>query len=151
MKKILIPALSLLLLAAQGCQSNQSKSQDNAAACDTIACEKKCSESTSLYGTYSGTLPCADCGGKQMALSINEDRTYDLTYEYLDTDSGVIKECGVYNVLNDSIIETITPSSGEKTYYVYVHGNLILSDSMGTVNQGELADLYVLAKDQCAK
>lgn len=99
-----------------------------------------------LYGTYVGVFPCADCAGKDIKLTINSDGTYDLEYEYLDMNEGVIKESGVFNVINHTIIETITPSSNNKTYYVYDNGNLVLSDSKGSINNGELAKLYILKK-----
>ena len=39
-----------------------------------------------------------------------------------------------------------TPSSGELIYYVQVENGLMLSDSLATVNQGELAEHYILKK-----
>ena len=100
-----------------------------------------------VFGTYRGTFPCADCGGKDMSLTISEDGTYCLQYKYQDKDERLIEENGTYSILDDTLVETITPSSGEKTYYKYVHGNLVLSDSLGTIDKSELAELYVLKKN----
>ena len=150
MKKNLVSVLCLTMIAGtMGCQSPKHPQGEEAVACDTITQKKVENEFVSLLGTYCGTFPCADCAGKQVELTLMEDQVYSLAYEYLDADShsGIIEECGTYNIINGSIIETITPSSNEKTYYVYVHGNLILSDSLGTVNRGELADSYILMKD----
>ena len=103
-------------------------------------------QSLKLFGTYKGTFPCVNCGGKDMSLTLRYDGTYHLEYEYIDTDEGVIEENGTYNILDDVVIETVTPSSGIKTYYKYVKGNLILSDSIGTENDGEPADMYILKR-----
>ena len=99
-----------------------------------------------VFGTYTGTFPCADCGGKDIRLTISKDGTYCLQYKYQDKDDRQIEENGTYAILDETLVETITPSSGEKTYYKYVHGTLILSDSLGTIAKGERAELYVLKK-----
>ena len=104
-------------------------------------------QANTIFGTYKGTFPCADCGGKDMDLTINEDGTYCLKYQYQDKDERLVEENGTYSLLDDTLVVTVTPSSGEKTYYKYVHGNLVLSDSLGTVNEGELAELYVLKRN----
>ena len=104
-------------------------------------------DTVSLFGTYKGTFPCADCGGKEMSLTIDVDGTYCLKYKYQDKDERLIEENGIYSILDDTLIETVTPSSGEKTYYKYENGLLILSDSLGTVDNGELSELYILKKD----
>ena len=50
-------------------------------------------------------------------------------------------------MIGDSIIELITPSSGEKTYYRMLNNKqVMLSDKEGTVNKGSLAEHYVLNK-----
>ena len=103
-------------------------------------------QANTIFGTYKGTSPCADCGGKDMDLTINEDGTYCLKYQYQDKDERLVEENGTYSILDDILVVTVTPSSGEKTYYKYVHGNLVLSDSIGTVDNGELAELYVLKR-----
>lgn len=149
MKKILIPTMCLAVLAGTfSCNSSDKKAaEEENATCDSITVDT----TDSMFGTYYGTLPCADCGGKKVALSIKDDKTYNLTYEYLDSeDEGEMEDNGVYNLINDTIIEIVTPSSGVKTYYAYSKGNMVLSDSVGTINTGELADFYVLKKDTLA-
>lgn len=97
-------------------------------------------------GVYEGTLPCADCEGIQTMLTINSDSTYTLRSEYLGAKDGVFETSGVYHMPNATLIELVTPSSGEKTYYKVLSEGLMLSDESGTVNQGELAAHYILKK-----
>lgn len=99
------------------------------------------------YGTYEGSLPCADCGGVRTTLIINSDTTYELRSEYLKKKKGCTVEVrGIYNVVNENLIELVTPSSGEKTFYKILDGAIALSDSLGTINSGEFAEQYVLKK-----
>lgn len=106
------------------------------------------SKENKLLGVYKGTFPCADSEGKKVSLTIAEDGTYHLEYEYLNEkdNDGVIEENGTYRILNDTIVETTTPSSGNKSYYVRLHEDLMLSDSLGTINKGELAEMYILKR-----
>lgn len=99
-----------------------------------------------FYGTYKGTLPCADCGGIKTTLKINDDTTYELKSEYLGEKGGVFEESGVYRIVSGNVIELITPSSGEKTYYKILDGALAMSDSTGNTVKGELAEHYILKK-----
>lgn len=99
-----------------------------------------------VFGTYEGTLPAADCEGIETLLTINSDSTYTLQSEYIGVDDGKFLVSGVYNLIDGELLELITPSSGDKTYYKIVADGVMLSDSLGTENQGELAKHYVLKK-----
>ena len=146
-KTILIATCAAIsLVSLSGCsqqKKNNTAENDSKEATRHVPTDE---EIYNLFGTYEGTIPCADCGGKKMSLTIMDDGTYNLKYEYLDTDEGEIEENGTYSVLDDIIVETVTPSSGEKSYYKNVNDNLVLCDSIGTISDGELADLYVLKK-----
>ena len=99
-----------------------------------------------FYGTYEGTLPCADCSGIRTTLKINSDTTYELRIEYLGSKDGVFEESGIYNIVDENIIELVTPSSGKKTFYKILDGSVALSDSLGTLNGSELAEHYILKR-----
>ncbi|KGN99661.1 hypothetical protein HR11_05380 [Porphyromonas macacae] len=100
------------------------------------------------FGIYEGTLPCADCEGIKTTLTINEDTTYTLISEYLGKkDNNVFETSGVYNIINENVIELVTPSSGEKTYYkILDNSSVALCDDKGTLNEGELAAHYILKR-----
>lgn len=100
-------------------------------------------ENKNFYGTYEGTLPCANCSGIRTTLKINSDTTYELRSEYFGRKDGIFEESGIYNIVGENIIELVTPSSGEKTFY---NGAIALSDSLGTLNSSELAEHCVLKK-----
>ena len=151
MKRLFLSVCCLVTLSGVvGCQSDKKQGQTEFESLVNTSTDlsEECDSANHFCGTFQGTFPCADCPGKDVSLSIMDDGTYHLEYEYLETGEGVIEENGVYNLLDNSVIETVTPSSGDKTYYVYVHGNLVLSDSLGNVNKGELADMYKLKRQK---
>ena len=49
-----------------------------------------------------------------MDLTINEDGTYCLKYQYQDKEERLVEEKGTYSILDDILVVTVTPSSGEK-------------------------------------
>lgn len=77
--------------------------------------ELKQAHTSNLFGTYEGTLPAADCEGIKTILVINEDKTYTLKSEYIGREDATFETSGIYHIIGDSIMELVTPSSGEKT------------------------------------
>ena len=148
MKRNLVSVMVVTaMIGIVGC-TNQKKEGAQHVKSESRATESNVKQANTIFGTYIGTFPCADCGGKDMDLTINEDGTYCLKYQYQDKGERLVEENGTYSILDDTLVITVTPSSGEKTYYKYVHGNLVLSDSLGTVDNGELAELYVLKRNK---
>ena len=86
-------------------------------------------ENLNFYGTYEGILPAADCEGIRTALTLNNDSK------------------GSYHFINGRLMELAQSSSNEKSYYKILDGSkVMLSDKEGTVNQGVLAEYYILKK-----
>ena len=146
MKKTLVSAMIVAtMIGTTGC-SYQKKEKAQEEKIQSQVSDEKVIKTNAIIGTYVGTFPCADCGGKDMNLTISEDSTYCLKYQYQDQDERLVEENGTYSILDETLVVTVTPSSGERTYYKYIHGNLVLSDSLGTIDNGELAELYVLKR-----
>lgn len=102
---------------------------------------------TSIAGTYEGTLPAADCPGIKTVLTINADSTYQLKQDYIDRKDGHDEASGVLEVLDNSVLMLVRPSSGEYTFYkVKDNSSVIMTDSLGNEPEGETAKLYVLTK-----
>lgn len=136
----MIVAVALLISCNQKQSSNAQAGESS-----SEQVENQKTTGVSFYGTYEGVLPCADCSGIKIILTLRDDSTYDLSREYLETTHGVESESGVYSLEND-IITLITPSSREKTYYKILDSQLALVDESGVLNQGELAEHYILNK-----
>lgn len=138
----LASAALIAFTACTGAKNNEAET-----AVDSVATEVAEVVAPTHIGTYEGTLPCADCDGIKTTLTIKDEQTYDLRSEYLNKKDGLFEESGVYNLVDDGkIIELVTPSAGTKTYYKILENAVVLSDSLGTVNEGELAEMYILKK-----
>lgn len=137
--------MGTLVVALAGCKGSATKNSTQAKT--TEAATEVATKANDFYGTYEGTLPCADCEGIKTTLTVNADSTYYLKSEYLGVKDGIFETNGVYNLLNNDLLELITPSSGEKTYYKILENSVMLSDEKGTINEGELAEYYVLKKN----
>lgn len=141
-KFILLSALFVVSTAMSSCADASKKKAEQQTA---VEVSSECTAAKKYLGTYEGTLPCADCDGNKTTLSILEDGTYELKNEYLGKEYNSYTECGTY-YLKDGVIELVTPSSGRKTYYKVLEESVALCDSVGTLNDGELADKYILKK-----
>ena len=76
-----------------------------------------------------------------------QDKTYTLKSEYIGRKDATFETSGIYHIIGDSIMELVTPSSGEKTYYRMLNNRqVMLSDKEGTISQSLLAEHYILNK-----
>lgn len=145
MKRTLFPAL-LMALMLTACGGGSKSNNSPAADSTQVEATDSASQDTTYCGTYKGTLPAADCPGIKTVLTIKSDSTYKLTSDYINRKDGYFETSGVYHK-NGNVIELVTPSSGEKTYYKVKDANsIIMTDSTGAEPQGETAKLYVLTK-----
>ena len=103
---------------------------------------------TAYCGTYQGTRPAADCPGIKTVLTIAADSTYTLSSQYIDRQAQPVVTSGVYHLKQGGkLIELVTPSSGEKTYYKIKDAkSIVMTDSAGIEPQGPTAKFYVLKR-----
>ncbi len=80
-----------------------------------------------MLGTYTATLPCADCGGIATTLVLKEDGNFTMTqvYEGKD-DKGKTNYEGTVAVDKEKNLITLTAASGEVFYFTRYNGNLLL-------------------------
>ncbi len=142
-KFLLLSASMIVAAAMTSCMNSSKKTSEQQ---DMVPVAQEVSVAKPFIGTYEGTLPCADCDGNKVTLSILEDGTYQLKNVFLGKEDNNSEECGTYKV-SDGVIELVTPSSGRKTYYKVQENSVALCDSTGALNEGELADMYVLKKN----
>lgn len=147
-KTMMIVAVAVMALTA-ACTGK--KTAENAAAQDTTSVVDSAAtpslDLAGVAGTYEGTLPAADCPGIKTVLTINADSTYQLQQDYIDRKDGHDEASGVLEVLDNSVLMLVRPSSGEHTFYkVKDNSSVIMTDSLGNEPEGETAKLYVLTK-----
>ncbi|MBS5109902.1 MAG: copper resistance protein NlpE N-terminal domain-containing protein [Phocaeicola vulgatus] len=125
----LLLVATAIITSMSGCTGSQKRSTQQEKESATMATTTVNTKNKNFYGTYEGTLPCADCSGIRTTLKINSDTTYELRSEYLGRKDGVFEESGIYNIV-DKILD----------------GSVALSDSLGTLNGSELAEHYILKR-----
>ena len=148
MKKIFGGILFLLGATVCGC-SNNKQTEKNQTAADSVACDTtqvpdmhNAENALDYWGTYEGTLPAADCPGIKVSLTLNEDKTFDLTQDYIDREK--FTSNGAY-VIDKNILYTVT-EDGDTTYYKVEENRLKMLDKKQQVITGALADQYILNK-----
>ena len=109
-----------------------------------------CKSKTSWVGTYSGVTPCADCSGIETQLTLNADKTYQLSWKYQDKGEGVFQESGAFQWSADKSIITLENLNAAQCPNMYKLGkeSLIQLDLNGEEIIGDLAQSYVLTKVQ---
>ncbi len=95
-------------------------------------------------GTYDAVVPCADCPGIKTSLTLNNDKTFSITEEYIDRKSKSDDKGSFEWDATGSIITL----KGKTAKYKYKVGEnmLIQLDMDGKEIDGPNKDLYVFKK-----
>jgi uncharacterized lipoprotein NlpE involved in copper resistance len=99
-------------------------------------------------GTYSGTIPCADCQGIETSLTLNKDKTYLLKTKYLGKSDVVYEKTGTFTWNKEGSTIMLKGISNAPNQYVVGENILFQLDMSGKRITGSLADSYNLRKVQ---
>lgn len=95
-------------------------------------------------GTYEATVPCADCPGIKTSLTLNTDKTFSITEEYLERKSKN-EDKGTFTW--DATGSVITLKGKTANYKYKVGENMLIQlDMEGKEIDGPNKDLYVFKK-----
>lgn len=97
-------------------------------------------------GTYQGTLPCADCEGIEVTLTLNTDGTYALTEKYLGKENGEFSSNGNFNWNAAGNTISVPSDDGAFAKYFVAENQLFRLDQQGQRITGDLAEKYILSK-----
>jgi len=136
-----------LILGMSACKSKEStKAEKNKMEGVSYADNSK--TSLDWAGTYTGTVPCADCSGIFTQVTLRNDNTYSLQIQYLNKTDSMQKYDGTFQWNDSGSIVTLS-GLNEKSMpssYLVVENKLIQLDLQGKVITGDLALNYVLTK-----
>ncbi|MDR1609916.1 MAG: copper resistance protein NlpE [Candidatus Symbiothrix sp.] len=146
MKKT-VYAISIIAVLVLGLDSCKSKGESNAQDDQVIAVDPVLNlrNSADWNGSYTGTVPCADCPGISVKITLNSDETYQLSYQYLEKDDSVYFASGKFTWDDTGSVITLD-SKDWPPYYKAGADKLIQLDMEGNLITGELADKYELTK-----
>ena len=99
MKKVLLIAIVLTLISACKSKQDATNTLEEMQSSEEINLPDMHTSQTSLdyQGAYYGLLPCADCMGIQLKLTINNDSTYTTESIYLGKSNEIFTKEGKYN------------------------------------------------------
>lgn len=145
-----LPLLALITLL-WACGAPEDAAQDDAAAADTTATAVPDGHNSKIAldwdGTYTGTLPCADCEGIQTSLTLSADETYSLTTVYMGKgDDTPHRQSGSFTWSEDGGSIAIDLDKSGVRHYKVGENALIQLDLEGQPITGDLAPMYRLEK-----
>lgn len=99
-------------------------------------------------GTYTGTIPCADCQGIETILTLKKDKTYILKTKYLGKSDTFTEKSGTFTWNAEGSTIILQGISNTPNQYLVGENLLFQLDMSGKRITGGLADSYKLRKVQ---
>ena len=127
--------------------------QGKALAATAVTAENSHTSANSLdwAGEYKGVVPCADCEGIDTSLTLNMDKSYQLSTVYLGKNATPFKQQGQFEWdATGSVIRLLNQKDGPALYKVG-ENQLIQLDMQGQQITGNLAGHYKLQKQPAAQ
>ncbi|SHM64551.1 META domain-containing protein [Cyclobacterium lianum] len=97
-------------------------------------------------GTYSGVLPCADCEGIAISISLDREGKYVKSSRYLGKSEEAFRQEGRFEWNSAGNTITLAGISDSPDRYLVGENQLFHLDQEGNRIRGALADKYVLKK-----
>ena len=119
MKKMILPVL-LTGLFAVSCSKKEEAKAETPQAVEADSAQAQPEEAAKAeapkkhVGEFSGKVPCADCPGIEMKLTLNEDGSFLLDETYLEKKDGQFNAKGSYEVSADGAFVTLKEEGNDK-------------------------------------
>ncbi|UOK43060.1 MULTISPECIES: copper resistance protein NlpE [Flavobacterium] len=149
--KLLTATLFSLNITVFGCEfGNKKESETTERELDTttLANDGHTSENAVDWnGSYEGVIPCADCPGIETKITVNKDKTYELSVLYQDREKKPTITKGTFTWdASGSVIKL--DKVGTETQYKVGEGRIWMLDREGKRIEGAMAEKYILNKTQ---
>ncbi len=105
-------------------------------------------DETVWAGNYSGSLPCGDCKGIKTDITLNADKTYTLSSQYIGKETKPTVYKGTYT-LDDKNIVALDAEGDHLKFLIMEKDNMLKKlDKFGNEEQGAPQARYFLHKTQ---
>ncbi len=142
MKKLLFV---LICLSIFSCKKENDKPQTDEERYNIIVDQADKINSKSMSGSYSGTIPCADCEGIAVLMTLKDDNTYSIETMYLGKEKDKKEnQKGTYKIKSNLLILDISDAPNQ---YRIGEDYLLQLDMEGKEITGETAEMYKLVKN----
>jgi len=144
MKKLLLS--TTLLLAACGSYASESDAFDAEIPSPVTKAEDSNRNPLDWSGTYTGTIPCADCEGIETTVTLRADGTFASERIYLGKSDKPVRSTGTFT--RDSTGRVVRLESGSDSAQQYLVGEdrLFHLDGNGNRISGNISEHYILKK-----
>lgn len=139
-------SLAFLLLMSYACQAPTQPGDDDTDTTATVTDGHNSQIALDWQGTYTGTVPCADCEGIETKLSLHEDQTYLMQTTYLGKDEQIFEQEGTFTWNAEGSTIILNGMEDGPAQYFVGENTLTQLDRSGQRISGELAQNYVLMK-----
>lgn len=142
-------ALSDMQMQEKVLKTRESTSQQHM---DHSAHDKENGQSQEFHGVFYGFLPCADCDGLKMTLSLKQNNNYLLVSQYAKESSREFYEKGKYTWDEKTGMVVLTPrkEAAKRQFRIADEGTLIQLDSKGALMPGD-QESYTLRRSDTVK
>lgn len=135
----------ILLTVLTGCQNQTKKVSQTKIANQSIGI----THANTLFnyqGTYKGELPCADCEGIEMYITLNENATFAIKSQYLGKGNKIFEQRGTFAWNKSGSIIIFDNIDNAPNQYAVGKNTLTQLDMEGKLVTGRTANQYVLTK-----
>ena len=149
----IVSSLCIAVLLGAACNENAGKTNEEAKGFDTAAVKQDESATPTpapplVMASYSGVIPCADCEGQEVILSLLSDSSYQKRSLYMGRKSSgpgsnEFTDTGKFVMRGDTLILDSKDAPGK---YLKQAESLVQLDMEGKRITGKLADKYVLKR-----
>jgi len=143
--KIMYAVVAMILGATAFISCNNTKNSKPVDETAIVADGHNSRNSIDYQGTYTGTMPCADCSGIRTEITLNGNSyKMKMTYEGVDESNNTFESSGTFSWDNDGLIITLGDDKSEQ--YLVGENQLIALNQDGEKITGDLAHMYILKK-----
>ncbi len=147
MKKLIY--VTLILFAFTACKNKEKDNGEEIVETEQVPDMHTSQISLDWQGVYKGVLPCADCEGIDIEITLRDDNTYIIKRLYLGKENNYFEETGTFEWTEDGGSIVLTEKvKGSPTLFKVGENYLLHLNQEGAIIEGELADKYILKKTQ---
>ncbi len=143
-KTVLVLALLALLT---GCQKQTKEDHQAKTATQSIGIAHA-NKLFNYQGSYKGVLPCSDCEGIEMCVTLNENATYAIKSQYLGKGNKIFEQHGTFSWNKSGSIVVFDNIDNAPNQYAVGKNTLTQLDLEGKLITGSTGNHYLLTKQK---
>ena len=129
-----------------GRQSNKAAASLSSDTLISVSVVDNSMNSLDWQGTYSGTVPCADCAGIETSLTLKGDNSFSLKTNYIGKPGSASEEKGNFSWNNEGNTISLSGITNKPNQYFVGENKIIQLDLSGNRISGDQASNYILNK-----